>query len=300
MPIDAHIVGTELPESRRAISVRDVLAYSAGIGDTSAAVFDDTGDLAAAPPYCVSLEWPVVSDPALRRRYGASDEELRRGVHAQQDSTFHRPILPGAELTTRGVIVSVRESRAGAVVTSRLETVERSSGDSVVTSWTTSIYRGVAVSGDAPISREHTVPRDVAVSGSAEHDGQPPAAPETSPDVDATETLWIAPELPHVYTECARIWNPIHTERAVAREAGLPDIILHGTATWALAARVILQAHAAGDPAKLARLSGRFTAMVLPGTEIQVEHARRGDVVSYAVRNAAGQAAISNGFAVLR
>ena len=38
----------------------------------------------------------------------------------------------------------------------------------------------------------------------------------------------------HVYTECARIWNPIHTDVAYARAAGLPDIILHGTATLAL------------------------------------------------------------------
>ena len=27
-----------------------------------------------------------------------------------------------------------------------------------------------------------------------------------------------------MYTECARIWNPIHTDRAVALAAGLPDI----------------------------------------------------------------------------
>ena len=45
----------------------------------------------------------------------------------------------------------------------------------------------------------------------------------------------LRPRLAHVYTECARIWNPIHTDRAVARAAGLPDIILHGTATLALA-----------------------------------------------------------------
>ena len=34
----------------------------------------------------------------------------------------------------------------------------------------------------------------------------------------------------HVYTECARIWNPVHTDTAVADRAGLPGLILHGTA----------------------------------------------------------------------
>ncbi|MEM1249637.1 MAG: MaoC/PaaZ C-terminal domain-containing protein [Acidobacteriota bacterium] len=282
MPIDAAIVGTRLPESHRAVSVRDVLAYSAGIGDTSSAVFDDLGELAAPPPYCVSLEWPVVSDPEKRKEYRASDEELQRGVHAHQDSLFHRTIRPGDDLVTRGVVASVRESRAGAIVVCRVDTEERSSGEPVVTSWTTSIFRGVAV------------------DGSVETAAQPPAPPETTTDVDATKTVWIAPELPHVYTECARIWNPIHTERSVARAAGLPDIILHGTATWALAAREILHAHADGQPARLERFSGRFTAMVPPGTEIRVEHARRGDVVSFTVRNVAGEAAISEGFAILR
>ena len=82
--------------------------------------------------------------------------------------------------------------------------------------------------------------------------------------------------MPHVYTECARIWNPIHTERDVALRAGLPDIILHGTATWALAGREVLRAYGDGDPARLKRLHGRFTAMVIPGTSIVVEHAPTG------------------------
>src|SRR4029077_6419959 len=59
-------------------------------------------------------------------------------------------------------------------------------------------------------------------------------SPERPGDGWSTEVA-ISPTLAHVYTECARIWNPIHTDRAVARAAGLPDIILHGTATLALA-----------------------------------------------------------------
>ena len=39
----------------------------------------------------------------------------------------------------------------------------------------------------------------------------------------------------HVYTECARIWNPIHTDIAVARGGRAARLILHGTATLALA-----------------------------------------------------------------
>lgn len=282
MPIDSRIVGTPLPESRRDVTVRDVLAYAAGLGETSPHVFDDLGDLQAPPPYCVSLEWPVVSDPRKRDEYGADDDELRRGVHAAQDSIFHRCIRPGDRLVTQGTIRSLRPSRAGAILLSRLETRDAETGEPVTTSWTTSIYRGVDV------------------DGSAEALDEAPPLPERTTEVDASSSVYIAPEMPHVYTECARIWNPIHTERRVARAAGLPDIILHGTATWALASREILGAYAGGEPARLERLFGRFTAMVLPGTDITVEHARRGRVVSFTVRNAEGEPAISQGVAVLR
>ena len=45
-----------------------------------------------------------------------------------------------------------------------------------------------------------------------------------------SERVEVPYHLGHVYTECARIWNPIHTDLAVARAAGLPGPILHGTA----------------------------------------------------------------------
>jgi acyl dehydratase len=102
-----------------------------------------------------------------------------------------------------------------------------------------------------------------------------------------------------VYTECAQIWNPIHTERQVALQAGLPDIILHGTATWALAAGHLIQHCGRSEPSRLRRFVGRFTAMVIPGTTITLEYGKpEDDTVSYAVRNAEGALAISQGMAV--
>ncbi|MCL4747453.1 MAG: hypothetical protein KJZ83_18860, partial [Burkholderiaceae bacterium] len=112
----------------------------------------------------------------------------------------------------------------------------------------------------------------------------------------------IARELPHVYTECASIWNPIHTERAVALSKGLPDIILHGTATWALAGLTVVRRLAAGDPTRLRRMCGHFKGRVIPGTTITV--GMRGvDVqsqrVQVEVRNAVDEIALANGYAEL-
>ncbi len=112
--------------------------------------------------------------------------------------------------------------------------------------------------------------------------------------------LPIGREVPHVYTECADIWNPIHTERQIALAVGLPDIILHGTATWALAAREIIRRRAGGKPSRLKRLHGRFTGMVIPGTSITVHlGAEENGIVSFRVCNAEGQPALSHGVAEL-
>jgi acyl dehydratase len=77
--------------------------------------------------------------------------------------------------------------------------------------------------------------------------------------------------LAHVYTECARIWNPIHTDRAVALAAGLPDIILHGTATLALAVSAVLRHERGGPALPVARITCRFAGMVRLPSTLRVE-----------------------------
>ena len=102
--------------------------------------------------------------------------------------------------------------------------------------------------------------------------------------------------LAHVYTECARIWNPIHTDVAVARAAGLPDIILHGTATLALAVSRVLH-HATADPRAVRRVSGRFTGMVpLPSRlTLRVAHAPDSHAVLFSVAGEDGAPVLSGG-----
>ena len=51
----------------------------------------------------------------------------------------------------------------------------------------------------------------------------------------------VAATAAHVYTECARIWNSDPHRSDYARAAGLPGIILHGTATLALSIQHLLK-----------------------------------------------------------
>ena len=259
------------------------LAFAAGVGDLGPRTFDDAAGpgLMAPPAFCARLEWTVL----LRSRsqvLGLSEAERARAVHVEQDSTFHRAIGPGDRLSTRGKVVAIRSTSAGALVRTRLTTTDTRSDTPVVTSWHASIYRGVAVAGVTQAWRIlHPFP------GS------------TRRWVRASRFSYVGAAA-HVYTECASIWNPIHSERRIAIEQGLPDVILHGTATWATAGREIVALHAGGDPARLKRLRATFRAPVIPGHGITLLHGSCQEAaVAYQVINHRGEIAIADGFAEL-
>jgi acyl dehydratase len=263
-----------------------ILAYAAAIGDTAAGTFDDadSAGFMAPPPFCVSLEWSTVSDSGIYKLLGTSAQENRQTLHLGQDSYFHQPVVSGQRLKIFGTLTSVRTSRSGAITISKLETINERSGEPVVTSWTTALMRGVAVCGE-----DNSV------------EDAPADSRESAGEIQTIE-IPIAREMPHVYSECSGIWNPIHTERRVALAAGLPDIILHGTASWALAGREITRIYANSDGRRLCRLAGRFAATIIPGTTVMLEHSRSAqntNTINFKIRNSEGEAAIDGGIAEL-
>ena len=286
MPFPAASVGLHLRPVESDISTRKILAYAAGLGASDDAFLDDAqaGGVRALPFQCVSPEWPVL----LSMRHILGDTlvavEARRGVHAIQDSSFHRPMRPGDRLVTKGQLVSATMIRAGVLTVCRLDTCDRETQEPVTTTWTSSIYRGVDLAGEPMIMAAPPALIDAEI--------QP-----LGPDAEA-QTVFIPKEMPHVYSECADIWNPIHSEREVALAAGLPDVILHGTATWALAGLAVLRRYGRSDVAALKRMTGRFAGMVIPGENITIRHQQDpSGVVRFEVRTSSGALAISHGVA---
>ena len=290
MPFSTAAIGLKLEPYARQLSARDILAYAAGVGASEPAFLDDArpGGIAALPFQCVSLEWPVVLSLRDALAGVLTPAEALRGVHAIQDSEFHRLIRPGDSLITEGQLISARRSRAGAVCVIRLVTRDADTGEAVTTSWSSSIYRGVEMEGD-----------DISLMSAP---SLPEGAHAALPASAEVTILPIPREMPHVYSECAAIWNPIHTERQVALAAGLPDIILHGTATWALAGLTILRRYGGSGSARLRRLSGRFSGMVIPGEPITIRHAPVNGgayAIQFEVLTPSGETAIAQGFAQL-
>ncbi|MEM9375586.1 MAG: MaoC/PaaZ C-terminal domain-containing protein [Pseudomonadota bacterium] len=287
MPVHAETVGTKLTPVQAQMTPRRMLAFAAGLQHTSPALLDDLHpDFCVAPQVCVALEWQSMVQNNLGALVGASPEEYPKAVHAIQDSTFIRPVRAGETLTTHGEVTGLWCGRSGTNMAVQFYTYDGSDA-LVYTSYVQSTYRGVALIGDSQEpDRRPIVP-------APSDRTQPPISIE----IDIPRTF------PHTFSECADIWNPIHTERTAAKTAGLPDIILHGVATWALAGRDIVAACAAQDITRLRRLRGRLAGMVIPGKPLQLTlqaHAD-GDTlhVLYAIKTPDGSPAIRDGYACL-
>jgi len=283
MPISTQTVGQKTDPIQHQVDARWIMAYAAGLGDLNPRMMDTANHapVVAHPIFPVCVEWPIVLAAArLPGSELATMEERARGVHAAHDLHIHRPIQDGDVLTTTAEIVGLEERKPGAAQMTKLTTVD-ANGQPVATTWQLGISRGVGVSGE---------PRWTATPPSLPTDeGTEPCAREI--------TLSVPPGMGQIYTECARIWNPIHSDKAYAIAAGLPDIILHGTATMALAVSGIVNAFIGGDVSRVTRLGGRFSAMVPVPDTLKLEVYRLGrDSVRYRVRNGAGQEAISQGF----
>jgi len=269
------------------IDSRWTMAYAAALGDAVPCYMDTVRGVIAHPMFPVCFEWPV--QVAMRAQFeratSLTRDEAIRGVHATHDTVLHRAIRPPERLTTRLTVAGVERRKPGAYMVTRLDTADES-GQPVCTSWYGAIYRGVEVKGpDAPAKVAPSPAQPIV------EEGEPRS--EFQVDVPARTA--------HIYTECARIFNPIHTDAAVARAAGLPEIILHGTATLAMAVSRIVESEAGKDPARVERVAARFGAMVtMPSTLTVRVLAREGAVIFFETLSGEGRLAIRNGMMVLR
>lgn len=174
-----------------------------------------------------------------------SAKERVGGVHFAEDVTHHLPLRAGATVEVTCRIASVRARRNGCTVVLHFEHRDSVTYALYCTQLTTIYYRGVS------LADPHSPPPEW--SHAAEL--PPLLSPADSGTVSplTTRDIAIGPLDAHVYTECARIWNPIHTDKQVALAAGLSDIILHGTATMAKAVSVLVGEYCGGDPLRVRR-----------------------------------------------
>lgn len=275
MPVPTSFVGSSVTTTAE-VDSRWTMAHAASIAAFDDVYLDTTGPIVAHPMFAVCVEWPaVLALRSMAAAIGITGEEARRGVHAEHDLVIERLVRAGDRLTTEATTVAVEPRSPGAFTVTRFTTTD-DSGEVVMTSHMGTLYRGVEVVGE-PVRWEPV-----------------PTAPIE--ELVPLATIPLGAGDAHTYTECARIWNPIHTDRAVALAAGLPAIILHGTATLAHAVSAIIAGHADGDPRRVRRVGGRFGAMVtLPGAVTIRSQEEHDGFVRFDVTTGGGARAITGG-----
>ncbi len=229
--------------------------YAAAVGDNNPVYFNDESPegIIAHPVFPVAVTWNIVGSI---QKFIDSDnfpaELLLTQVHYTEHLEIHKPVTPGQKLIITGKIAAILPHRAGTHVVIRLDALEKD-GDPVFTEHVGAMLRGVECVGSAG---EDCIP----------------VVPKLA---ESSENLWessisINPIMPFVYDGCTDIVFPIHTSKKFAHQVGLPDIILQGTATLAMAVTELVNRELDGHPIKVKSISCRFTGMVLPGTDISV------------------------------
>lgn len=253
--IPADVVGVKIPPQDRRVTWRETMNYAAAVGDVNPRYFDDAAPegIVAPPMFAVAVTWPIVTGLQGLLGNALPPAAMHRLVHASEHLVFHKPLKPGRTLSIGGAVTSLSATRAGALLTLRLDASE-SDGAPVFTERVGAMFRGVscdpfALPGESPDAVQ---------------------APEAGEAPSFEVAIPISREAAHLYDGCTNIVFPIHTSRAFALGAGLPDIILQGTATLAMTARELVNREGDADPGRLLELSCRFTGMVIPGSTIRV------------------------------
>ncbi len=289
MEVGSDIVGLKLKEHTTEITWRQTTNYAAAIADCNPAYLDDSraGGLIAPPGIAAAVTWQVMGRLTWFAALPYPEEILHRLVHYTEHLQFFRPVRPGDRLAVLGEIAAVIPHRAGTQLVVRFLARDREE-QPVFTEHMGCLLRGVGCTDEG--------------KGSC-------SLPYVPPYKDGEEFLWesqipVGRETSFIYDGCADIHNPIHTSVSFARSVGLPDLILHGSATLALAVREIVNREAGGDSTRLKTVFARFSGMVIPPDTIRVRLTQKkfnteNHELRFVALNSRGEKAVSAGYALL-
>jgi acyl dehydratase len=228
------------------LGVRRYEVTAEAIGAFARATEDDNPRYASGSDPIAGPVWPVV--PAFESFMAAARDpelgaDLRRLLHLSEEHRLLRPIRPGDVLTVRAVLEAVAPHAGGEAFTVAARELD-ARGELVAEVWGTMLIRGRGTG---------TRPAPAAPAGEVVH----------------AEATTIAEDQMRRYADASGDHNPIHKDAELAKNVGLPGIIVHGMCTLAFACWAAVENVCDGDPTKLKRCAGRFSRPVLPGQELE-------------------------------
>jgi len=267
---------------RASYRAHDCILYALGIGlgmdplDAGQLKFVYEKNLAAFPTLASTLGWMGrLTDP----EFGVDE---RMVVLADQRVVLHRPLAPEATLISRPYVKEIIDKGAGnAAIIQFTRDLTTEDGTLVAT-----------VEGST-LARKHG-----GFGGRVTQSPDPAPIPDRAPDVVCD--LPTPPNLALVFRLMGDT-NPLHVDPERAKVAGFPRPILHGMASFGVAAHAVLRSLADYQPERLASIEARFARPVFPGETIRTEMWKNGSEIAFRCRTVErGEVAIDNGRAVLR
>ena len=283
MPLNYHVVKDwPIPEQRQDYEIRDTILYNLGVG---AGVIDSSDEvdlnylwesqIKALPTLATVLAArapPWLYDPKTSITW-------TNMLHGQESTVWHRPLKPAGSVISRSVVEEIYDKgeKRGALLVVRRDLRDAASDLPLAT-----IRHSVFLRADGGFGGP-AAPASAAA----------PRPPGRAPDL--TLDLRTRPEQALIY-RLSGDYYPLHVDPEFARNAGFQRPILHGLATYGIAARAVVRLLCDDDPARLIRFDARFTAPVFPGQTIRTEIWKTGQAVAHLRCRVDDRVVLDNGF----
>jgi acyl dehydratase len=256
---------------------RDAILYALGLGlgadpiDAADLTYLIETELQVLPTMGVTLASPGmwIRDP----KFGVDFAKL---VHSAQATVFHRDLPPRGSVKATPDIVSLsdRGKGKGAVIEIERTVEDANTGVAYCTALQTLLLRGDGGFGGKPPLR----------------DDRPPTFDRAPDRVVRFKT---SPRAALIYRLSGDL-NPLHADPDFASRAGFARPILHGLASYGIAAHVLARA----ARRKLASIQCRFSGVVFPGDELVFSIWNDGDQISF-VAKVDGRTVLDRGRAII-
>ncbi|MGB7035571.1 MAG: MaoC/PaaZ C-terminal domain-containing protein [Xanthobacteraceae bacterium] len=278
------LMALDIPPREQTYAAKDCILYALGIGFGQDPMNEDELPFVYEKNLKVlPTMGTVLGHPGFWARNFDTGIDWVKVVNGEQGIILHRPLAGAGTVIGRQRIVEVIDKGMGkgALVLSEREISDKTTGAPIATVTHTMFCRG-----------------DGGFGGPARQSPPPHEVPASKPD--AVCDLATRPEAALIYRLSGDL-NPLHSDPAVAKQAGYPRPIMHGLGSFGVAAHAVLKTFCGYDPAKLGSLAARFSAPVFPGETLRTEMWRDGEAVSFRTRVVERDVvAVSNGHAEVR
>jgi acyl dehydratase len=259
------------------------IIYALGLGfglnptdpDELRFVYEDGLETFPTMPVVLGHPGPWMADPE-------TGIDMVKVLHGEQHLIINQPLPAQGAVIGRNKVTEVVDKGAdkGALISIERQLFDESTGDLYSTQISVIFARANGGFGGP-------------VTSSPKPHQLPDRPPDNTIDIATTTQMALLYRLNGDY-------NPLHADPRIAEKAGFPAPILHGLASYGVAARALLMAFEIKDTSRLKSFGLRFSSPVYPGETISTDLWRDGHEVSFRSRVAARDAIVlNNGRAVI-